>query len=61
MKVEYICDICNQPIYGVLCMYEREKTNYICETIFEFDLCLKCSLSIEKEIRRRIKIKEMAR
>jgi hypothetical protein len=42
-------------------MYEREKTNYICETIFEFDLCLKCSLSIEKEIRRRIKIKEMAR
>jgi hypothetical protein len=62
MKTLRVCDICKGTIESFeelreIQLFKRESWDCVIDTIWEYELCLPCSLKIEQEIKRRIKIK----
>lgn len=58
------CDVCGKSIvnfedYREVSLIKRDNWDCIVDNIWEFDLCQKCSLGIERDIRRKIKMKKV--
>ncbi len=61
MKCIRSCDICKKAIekfkdYRSISLISRVDWDCVVNSLWEYDLCQKCSLDIEKEIRRKGKL-----
>lgn len=61
-----VCDLCKKAINDFtdlreLQLIKRKDYDAIVESIWDYELCMNCSLGIEKEINRRIKIGDVKR